>query len=136
MITSRSRYGLLLLIDLVDHAKEGPVDIASIASRQAIPEAYLAKLLAPLKTAGIIATTRGPGGGLGLAKKAEAISMLEIVEALEGKAGLGGEGEGIVKAEAGDRAGRVWRALDAALRTEMAGRSLADAAVSVIEYHI
>lgn len=137
MITSRSRYGLLLLIDLVDRDKEGPIDIASIAERQAIPEAYLAKLLAPLKAAGIIATSRGPGGGLSLAKTAEKTSLLEIIEALEGRANILGDKEGAKEAEAGERAGRLWKSLDEGIRRQLAAVSLADAAeLPALEYNI
>lgn len=136
MITTRSRYGLLLLIDLVDHAVTGPVDIASVALRQAIPEAYLAKLIAPLKAAGIIATSRGPGGGLNLAKAASATTMLEIVEALEGPSALQSEGEGQSRAEAGGRAAQAWKKLDLAVKEQLASISLAEAAASTIDYHI
>jgi len=137
MITSRSRYGLLLLIDLADRSRGGAADIASVAARQAIPEAYLAKLLAPLKAAGIIATSRGPGGGLTLAKPPEATNMLEIVDALEGRAGLGAETEGAAKAEAGERAARTWKLLDEKIRKALAGTNLSDAAAAAaLEYHI
>ena len=137
MISSRSRYGLLLLIDLVDHGAEGPLDIAGIARRQNIPEAYLAKLLAPLKAAGIIATRRGPKGGLGLAKGARETSMLEIVEALEGRSGfaIGEDREG--GGEARDKAARTWLSIDEVIRKGLADISLEEAAASgALEYHI
>ncbi|HUX41645.1 MAG TPA: Rrf2 family transcriptional regulator [Rectinemataceae bacterium] len=137
MITSRSRYGLLLLIDLVDHGTEGPIDIASVARRQNIPEAYLAKLIAPLKSAGIVATLRGPKGGLSLAKPPRSTSMLEIVEALEGGSGFGGGYEEGRKSEAGDKAARTWLALDVVIKKGLAEISLEDASTATaLEYHI
>lgn len=137
MLTSRSLYGLRLLIDLADRGDSGLTDMAGIAGRQAIPEAYLAKLLAPLKTAGIVATFRGPTGGLALARPAQRISLLEIVEALEGRASLGLDRKTDDSAEAEPRASETWKRLDVALRKELAGISLADAARSAgIEYHI
>ena len=137
MITSRSRYGLLLLIDLVDHGAEGPIDIASIARRQNIPEAYLAKLIAPLKAAEIVATLRGPKGGLSLAKAARSTSMLEIVEALEGGSSFGFAHDEGGKAEAGDKAERTWHSLDAVIKKGLADISLEEAAAATaLEYHI
>ncbi len=137
MITSRSRYGLLLLIDLVDHGTDGPIDIASVALRQNIPEAYLAKLIAPLKTAGIVATLRGPKGGLSLARDPRSTSLLEIVEALEGRAGSGVGYEEGGKSEAGDKAARTWLALDAVIKKGLSEISLEDAsAATALEYHI
>ena len=137
MITSRSRYGLLLLIDLVDHGEEGPLDMAGIARRQNIPEAYLAKLIAPLKAAGIIETLRGPRGGLSLAKPARSTSMLEIVEALEGRSGFGTGHDEMERAEAGAKAARTWLAFDAVIKRELADISLEDAAAeAALEYHI
>ena len=84
-ISTRSRYGLRFLIELTQRNMEGPVDLGSIAEHQAIPETYLAKLVVPLRNAGIIKSARGAKGGYELAQAAEKISVQNVVEVLEGR---------------------------------------------------
>ena len=88
VISTRSRYGLRFLIDLAQHGTEGPIDLGSIAERQEIPETYLAKLVIPLRNAGIIRSARGAKGGYVLARSAGEIAVMEVVEALEGQSSL------------------------------------------------
>src|SRR5512141_3153198 len=87
-ISTRSRYGLRFLIELTQRNTEGPIDLGSIAERQAIPETYLAKLVVPLRNAGIIRSARGAKGGYELARLPEDIPVLEVVEVLEGRSSL------------------------------------------------
>jgi Rrf2 family protein len=87
-ISTRSRYGLRFLIDLSQHGTEGPIDLGSIAERQAIPETYLAKLVVPLRNAGIIRSARGAKGGYELARTPGEIKVQEVVEVLEGRSSL------------------------------------------------
>lgn len=87
-ISTRSRYGLRFLIDLAQRGAEGPIDLGSIAERQGIPETYLAKLVVPLRNAGIIRSARGAKGGYELARSPSSIDVMEVVEVLEGRASL------------------------------------------------
>ena len=87
-ISTRSRYGLRFLIDLAQRGTEGPVDLGSVAERQGIPETYLAKLIVPLRTAGIIRSARGAKGGYELSRPASQIDLREVVEVLEGRSSL------------------------------------------------
>jgi Rrf2 family protein len=87
-ISTRSRYGLRFLVDLAQRCSEGPIDLGSIAERQSIPETYLAKLVVPLRNAGIIRSARGAKGGYELAKAPGEITVLEVVEVLEGRSSL------------------------------------------------
>jgi Rrf2 family protein len=87
-ISTRSRYGLRFLIDLAQHGAEGPIDLGSVAERQAIPETYLAKLVVPLRNAGIIRSARGAKGGYELTRAPSAIALLDVVEVLEGRSSL------------------------------------------------
>jgi Rrf2 family protein len=87
-ISTRSRYGLRFLIELAQRSSEGPVDLGSIAEHQAIPETYLAKLVVPLRNAGIIKSARGAKGGYELAKAPSRISVQDVVEVLEGRRSL------------------------------------------------
>jgi Rrf2 family transcriptional regulator, iron-sulfur cluster assembly transcription factor len=88
LISTRSRYGLRFLIDLAQRGAEGPIDLGSVAERQAIPETYLAKLVVPLRNAGIIRSARGAKGGYELTRAPSAIAILDVVEVLEGRSSL------------------------------------------------
>ncbi|MFW5836969.1 MAG: RrF2 family transcriptional regulator [Desulfovibrionaceae bacterium] len=83
-LTTRSRYGARMVLDIAIHGAQGPVRIPDIAARQGLSVKYLEKLIRELKTAGCIKSRRGPKGGHMLAKPAEEITLGEIVRALEG----------------------------------------------------
>jgi Rrf2 family iron-sulfur cluster assembly transcriptional regulator len=87
-ISTRSRYGLRFLIDLAQRGSDGPIDLGSIAERQGIPETYLAKLVVPLRNAGIIRSARGAKGGYELSRSPGSIAVLDVVEVLEGRSSL------------------------------------------------
>jgi Rrf2 family protein len=83
-ISSKGDYGLRALFDLAQRYGEGPVQSDDIATRQGIPVNYLNQLLITMRRAGLIDSLRGPQGGHMLARTPEAISLLEILAALEG----------------------------------------------------
>jgi Rrf2 family protein len=65
--TAKEDYGLRAVLDLAAHAGAGPVQTREIAQRQHIPEQFLEQLLAALRRAEVVRSTRGAGGGYGLA---------------------------------------------------------------------
>jgi Rrf2 family protein len=84
-ISTRSRYGLRLLIELANQGKAGkPVFLNEIARNQDISEKYLSKLVIPLRGAGIIQSARGAHGGYLLKRDASEINLKQIIDALEG----------------------------------------------------
>lgn len=83
-LSSRSRYGTRMMLDLAQHYSEGPIQAGDIAKRQDISLKYLEQLLIPLKRADFIESVRGPKGGHMLAKSPEKITIGQIVEVLEG----------------------------------------------------
>jgi Rrf2 family transcriptional regulator, cysteine metabolism repressor len=85
-LSSKTDYGLRALIDLALHASGLPVQSHDIATRQGIPESYLNQLLILLRRAGLIRSLRGPQGGHQLARPPRAISIADIVAALDGPA--------------------------------------------------
>ncbi len=87
-LSTRSRYGTRLMVDLAQHYKEGPVQIGDIAKRQDISVKYLEQLVIPLKKARYIESVRGPRGGHMLTKSIDAITVGEIVRLLEGEINL------------------------------------------------
>jgi Rrf2 family protein len=83
-ISTRSRYGLRLLMELAAHPGSKPEFLNEIAQNQDISEKYLSKLVIPLRGAGLIQSERGAHGGYALAKPADSITLAQIVDALEG----------------------------------------------------
>lgn len=83
-LSTKGRYGLRAVLDLALHSETEAVALSSIAERQSISISYLEQLIAKLKKAGIVESTRGARGGYILAKPAEEISVGEILRALEG----------------------------------------------------
>ena len=67
-LSTKGRYGLRAMIDLALYSEEEPVSIQSIANRQNISESYLEQLVRKLRTAGLVTSVRGAGGGYQLAK--------------------------------------------------------------------
>ena len=83
-LSTRARYGLRALIDLGLYSKDETISLQSIAGRQNISVSYLEQIMAMLKKAGIIKSSRGACGGYQLGKPAEEISGGEILRVLEG----------------------------------------------------
>ena len=82
-LTTRSRYGLRMLIDIALHGGDRPVRIQDIAKRRNISVKYLEQLIRALKKAGFIHSKRGPKGGHLLAMAPEDIRVGDVVRALE-----------------------------------------------------
>jgi Rrf2 family protein len=77
-------YALRALVFLARHQRGGPVPIASIAAAESLPESFLRKTLTGLSRAGVVLAGRGPSGGFLLARPARSITLLEVVEAIDG----------------------------------------------------
>ena len=87
-LSCKSEYALLALLELAAHYDCGePLQIRQIAAQQSIPDRYLEQLLATLRRSGIIRSQRGAKGGYMLARAPQAITLLDIVECLEGSEG-------------------------------------------------
>ncbi len=83
-LSTRSRYGTRMMIDMAQRYNEGPVQIGDIARRVDVSVKYLEQLIIPLKKAGYITSVRGPKGGHMLSRPPDAISIGEVVKVLEG----------------------------------------------------
>lgn len=84
--SKRTEYGLLALIDMAmqqDRAG-GRLTTREIAARQQIPERFLEQQMTALRNAGLVNSHRGASGGCSLARRADSITVREVVEALEG----------------------------------------------------
>jgi Rrf2 family iron-sulfur cluster assembly transcriptional regulator len=83
-LRSQTTAALAALLDLSLHsAQHAPVPVSDIAKRQGVGVAFLEQLFRPLKKAGLVAPWRGIKGGYTLAKPAESLSLLEVMQALD-----------------------------------------------------
>jgi Rrf2 family protein len=107
--TSACVYALRALVYLARHREGGFVRVEEIAG--APSEGFLRKSLKPLVSAGVLRSARGPHGGFRLARPARSITLLEVVEAVEGP----------VRGEAPGTRGRGHARLDARLQAVCEG---------------
>jgi Rrf2 family protein len=84
LFSTRAEYGVRLMVELGRQADERPVALATIAASEDLPLSYLEHLVAKLRKAGLVESQRGAHGGYRLARPANRIEMLEVVQALEG----------------------------------------------------
>jgi Rrf2 family cysteine metabolism transcriptional repressor len=116
-ITSKSPYAVRALAELARTGGSAPVPIGEIARRREIPVQFLEGLFATLRRAGILTSQRGVKGGYSFARPADTLTVLEVVEALEGK--LGGDAR---------QQGEIWGEAIEALRERLAAVTIADVA--------
>jgi Rrf2 family protein len=84
-LSCKSEYALLALLELATHYNSGePLQIRQIAAQQSIPDRYLEQLLATLRRGGIVRSQRGAKGGYVLAREPWKMTLLEVVNCLEG----------------------------------------------------
>jgi Rrf2 family protein len=115
-VTSKSRYAVVAMAELARSAA-APVPIAQIAERREMPVQFLEQLFSTLRRDGLLQSQRGVKGGYSLARPAEEITVLEVVQALDGKVG-----------QEADEAGGIWRDGVGALRDVFSSTTIADIA--------
>jgi Rrf2 family transcriptional regulator, cysteine metabolism repressor len=103
-VTTKSPYALSALVELHRLGGAGPVPIAELARRRDIPVQFLEHLFATLRRAGILRSQRGVKGGYSFARPSDEVTVLELVELLDGP--LGAEATGVF-AEAAEAARTV-----------------------------
>ena len=83
-LSRRSEYGLRALVDLVRNDGEGPVALAVLAQRNALPTKFLEQIMATLKRGGIVRTTLGAHGGYAIAADPDTVTIGRVVRLLDG----------------------------------------------------
>jgi Rrf2 family cysteine metabolism transcriptional repressor len=116
-ITSKSPYAVRALCELARRGESGPVPIGELARRREIPVQFLEGLFATLRRAGLLQSQRGVKGGYAFARPPEDVTVLEVVELLEGD----------LRAESSE-AGGVWSEAIEAARAVLAGATIAEVA--------
>jgi Rrf2 family protein len=84
MLSRKADYGVRAMMDIAKRPTTTRAVVAEIAERQNIPAFYLAKIVPRLARAGLVRTSLGAAGGIALALPAEEISLLQIIEAVDG----------------------------------------------------
>jgi len=87
-ITRAGEYGVLGLINLARREPERMAMIEEISQAEKIPASFLAKIFQSLARAGLVRSVRGAKGGFVMTRRPEEISVLEIIEAIEGRIAL------------------------------------------------
>jgi Rrf2 family protein len=83
-LTRASSYALHALVYIVAHKRDRPIPSHLVAKERGIPERFLLKVLKPLVSARVLMSVKGPNGGYRLARPASAVSLLEVIEAVDG----------------------------------------------------
>jgi len=127
-ITTKSPYAVLALAELARSGSSEPVPIGELARRREVPVQFLEQLFAVLRRAGVISSQRGVKGGYRFARDPAEVTVLEVVELLDGPLGRDSEG---VFADAAQAARSV---LAQTTIADVIERELRDAGASM--YHI
>ena len=127
-ISAKARYGLRILLDVALHeTPERPRTIKEISETQGISEKFISRIVVPLRRAGMIRSARGKFGGFRLARSPRDITLLDVIEVLQGPIRLVRCVDvAAVCARAGDCAARtVWTDVNMAVRLAVKGVTLA-----------
>jgi Rrf2 family transcriptional regulator, cysteine metabolism repressor len=127
-ITSKSPYAVLALAELGRSAGSEPVPIGELARRRGVPVQFLEQLFAVLRRAGVLASQRGVKGGYRFARDPATVSVLEVVELLDGP--LGRDAQGVFA----DAAAAAREVLERTTIADVIEREAREAGASI--YHI
>ena len=83
-ISTRIRYGTRAMLELAAHYGEGAIELKEIAQKESISPKYLEQLITPLRTAGLVKSSRGSKGGYSLGRPPSEIYLKDVYEVLEG----------------------------------------------------
>jgi Rrf2 family transcriptional regulator, cysteine metabolism repressor len=127
-ITSKSPYAVLALAELARNAGSQPVPIGELARKRDVPVQFLEQLFAALRRGGIVSSQRGVKGGYRFAREPSTITVLEVVELLDGP--LGRDADGVF----GDAATAARNVLAQTTIADVLDREMRDAGAAM--YHI
>lgn len=87
-LTTKSRYGARLVLDIALYGRGRPLRVTEVAERQGISKKFLESIARELREAGILVSKRGPSGGYVLGRPPQDISFGDLVRVLEDTRGL------------------------------------------------
>ncbi|MCB0827754.1 MAG: Rrf2 family transcriptional regulator [Solirubrobacterales bacterium] len=113
-VTSKSRYAVVAMAELA-RSGDRPMPVKELAERRDIPDQFLEQLFSTLRRSGLLSSHRGSKGGYTLSRPPEEITVLEVVQALDGRVG-----------QEADEAGGIWADGVEALREVFSETTIAD----------
>lgn len=114
-MSTRTRFAVNALVDLGLRQQAGPVALAAICGRLQVSLSYMEQVFARLRRQGLVESTRGPGGGYTLGRRADAITIADVVSAVEDRPAPAAE---VTPGQA------LWAELDAVMMQHMSGITL------------
>ncbi len=109
-LSCKTEYALLALLELTGHYNDGePLQIRQIAAQQNIPDRYLEQLLATLRRGGLVRSQRGAKGGYVLGREPWKITLLDIINCLEGSDSQASKSDAPPKTVESAVVGEVWQ---------------------------
>ena len=129
-VSTKADYALRALIELARAGATGPITAEELGKRQEIPHGFLQAILADLRRADIVMSQRGQSGGWRLARKAEKVSVADVIRAVDGPlvSVYGLRPEAVEYNPAAEVLQLVWIAARSSLREVFEGVSVADLA--------
>lgn len=128
-LSTKGRYAVMAMTDLASRTHGKATPLAAIAETQQISKPYLEQLFARLRRRGIVESVRGPGGGYRLARSANALSVADVVAAVDEPLRATrclGVGPGCMKGGARCLTHDLWAETGRQIESYLAGVSLAD----------
>ncbi len=123
-LSCKTKYALLALLELAAyHQKQEPLQIRQIAEKQEISDRYLEQLLATLRRGGLVKSQRGAKGGYLLAREPWQITLLDVVDCLEGLEGSNLECPLINTAEKAV-VEEIWQVIDENIKAQLQKHNL------------
>ena len=116
-LSTKGRYAMIALTDLALAGHDRPMPLSDLSKRQNVSLPYLEQLFVKLRRAGLVTSSRGPGGGYRLAKSPDQIRVSDVLEAVDEtvsalQAGAGAKG-GLSGTRAQSLNNRLWEGLSA-----------------------
>jgi Rrf2 family protein len=126
-LSCKTEYALLALLELTSHYNEGdPLQIRQIATQQNIPDRYLEQLLATLRRGGLVRSQRGAKGGYILALEPWKITLLDVIQCLEGSDSRATQSDATPKTIESAVVGEIWQEVHDRANAVLKGYTLQD----------
>ena len=128
LFSTKAEYGVRLMVELGRQPGSTPISLSSVAEAERLPLSYLEHLVAKLRKAGLVTSTRGAHGGYTLARPPERISAVEIIDAIEGPVALTecSTGHSNCTIQADCSVGGNWQQINTGIRRALEQVSLAE----------
>jgi len=116
-LSTKGRFAVTAMIDVALREEFGPVPLSDIALRHQISLSYLEQVFSKLRQHGLVQSTRGPGGGYALGQRSDAITVADIIGAVEGDADQADSGalrpaDSLAQDQSKDMTQDLWNALN------------------------